>query len=243
MIKFDSDEYWRVKIWDRFKEIEVVPPKVRDEFMLQENNTVGRILRLSSDRDPLSILDLACGTGKISASILKSVPEKAHITLVDFNPRTLNKARMYLGNHSSLDFCCVNAYDIGRKFAREFDIVVCLDFLHHVSRLRLLLGVIREVLTPSGVLIGNALAAETYRELDRIKYGILKSSRRRLLKNIFKNIYDNSPDPGKKLIRLSGFVRIEPLGKDELVGCLSTYFEDLEVISSYYHWFSATRRS
>jgi hypothetical protein len=67
MIKFDSAEYWQVKTWDRFREIKVVPPRVRDEFMLQENSTIDKILLLSSDRDFLSILDLACAVQAKSA--------------------------------------------------------------------------------------------------------------------------------------------------------------------------------
>lgn len=242
MIKFDSAEYWQVKTWDRFKEIKVVPPRVRDEFTLQENSTIDKILLLSRDQDSLSILDLACGTGRISDSILKLLPNKAHIVLADFNPRTLDKARAHLNNHSDLEFCCVNAYDIGRKFRKEFDVVVCLDFLHHVSRLELLLAEISGALMPSGILIGNVLAAETYREWDRIKYGILKSSRRRVLNNISKSIYDISPRPVKKLIRLSGLARIEPLSKGELVRYLGICFEYLEITSTYYHWFSVMRR-
>lgn len=243
MVKIDSDEYWQIKTWDRFKEIELVRPKIRDEFMLQEENTVESILSLAHERGFLHILDLACGTGKISDSILRALLGKVHITLVDFNPRTLDKAKTYLSYHNNLDFRCVNAYHIGRRFTGQFDVVICLDFLHHASNLKSILSGIYDVLTPYGVLVGNVLAAETYAEWDRMKYGILKSSRRRLLNIISRAIYDVSPSLVKKLIRLFGFARIEPLTREELSLNMGTFFEDLKIVSTYYHWFSATRKT
>jgi hypothetical protein len=61
VIEFDSDEYWQIKTWDRFRELEAVPPPVRQEFLRQERTTVQRILSLPVARVPLRILDLACG--------------------------------------------------------------------------------------------------------------------------------------------------------------------------------------
>jgi ubiquinone/menaquinone biosynthesis C-methylase UbiE len=239
MIQFDSDEYWKAKTWDRFKELKAVTSTVRDEFIYQENLTVEKITSLAKRQEFLSILDLGCGTGKITDSILRAIPDKVQITLVDFNEHTLKQAMVYLYNHSNLSFYCMSAYDVGQKFEHMFDVVVCMDFLHHVSNLKLLLNEISRVLKSSGFLIGNVLAAETYRDWDRNKYGTIKSFRRQFLNNISEGLYPKCPNMMKKLIRVSGFARIEPLSKDELVSILSSYFKLLEINSTYYYWFFA----
>lgn len=243
MIEFDSDEYWQIKTWDRFRELEAVPPPVRQEFLRQERTTVQRIRSLPVARVPLRILDLACGTGCIVYAILQALPVPPHVTLVDFNNHTLDQARAYLGHRPNLTFRCVNAYQIRREFEEQFDVVVCLDFLHHVSQPGPLPSQINHVLKPSGILVANVLAAGTYAEWDRTKYGILKSSRRHLLNTLSKRVYKSSPRPIRKGIRRFGLARIEPISKRELIQSLAPHFQDFEFITTYYHWFSATKPS
>ena len=102
---------------------------------------------------------------------------------------------------------------------------------------------ISKVLKPSGLLIGNVFAPEHYREWDRLKYGRIKSFRRRMLNSIAKCLYPVLPETGQHFIRRYGLSRIEPVGKSEILSFLDADYEILDCRSTYYHWFVAQKRS
>jgi len=245
MVIFDSNEYWQCTTWDRYLELEKVPPAVKAEFLGQEKLTVSALLHLLNGRVGFRVMDLACGTGRIADSVLHAVPRNAEasMTLVDFNSRTLATARRNLKDHPSVSFLKANAYEIANAFDRSFDAVICLELLHHVSNLNLLLAQIAKVLKPGGILIGNVFAAESYAKWDKLKYGALKSLQRRLLCSLSEAVYSRSPDAAQRMIRRAGLARMRPLAREELVANLKPHFDSFDVIPGYYYWFSAKTRA
>lgn len=243
MVKFDSTEYWQANTWDRHVELGRVPRAVKDEFLRQEKQTVSKALALVSGDASFRIMDLACGTGRIAGSILQMASHDVRfsVTLVDFNLKTLEIAKERLHTYRHVSCVLSNVYEIGDAFDGCFDVVICLELFHHISDLQRLFGQVKKVLKPNGVLIGNVFAAESYGEWDKLKYGAVKSFRRRLLSSFAEEIYDKMPSAAKKIIRKYGVARIAPLFREELVSYLGSYFDCFEIATSYYYWFYARK--
>ena len=241
MIKFDSVEYWKQTTWDRYFELKKVKKEVRDEFKHQENLTVSKIKIFVGNRENTRILDLACGTGKISESILKHFSHHTHLWLVDFNEQTLAIAKQNLTNCQNVNYELLDAYHIGSKHPKYFDVIVALDFLHHVSDLERMLSSIKDALKDDGLFIANVFCAERYSKWDRLKYGFFRSSLRTLFRTVSNNLYQHVTPKIQSFIRQKGLARIEPLSKDEINKYIGRYFSFLDVDRGYYFWFSAKK--
>lgn len=238
-IKFNSNEFWQNNNWDRYGELGKVPIETRNEFLRQEELTVQAVKQFGCSGNELTVLDLACGTGRIAASIVKATKGNAFLTLVDSNLSTLDLAKYNLRNCSKVNFVCANALDIGNQYIEAFDVVVCLDFLHHVSNVPEFINSVSRSIKPGGIMIGNAFSKEKYIEWDRLKYGFMHSTKRWLINRIVQTIYSSMPGYAQKVIREKGWGRIEPLEKIELFRELEKSFSNIKVVNNYYHWFCA----
>jgi len=241
MVKFDSNEYWQKITWDRYEELNKVPISVRNEFLVQEYLTVTHIQELAKKKETIKILDLACGTGRISESIIKANFGKLVLTLADFNKNTLNQVKQNLQAYNNINYILLDAYKLGDYFKDEFDIVICMDFFHHISKLHLLAKQINTALKPDGVIIANAFDKDKYNKWDRIKYGYIKSTRRRLLFSLTNLFYPCFTDKMKNYVDKNGWARIDSLTEEEIVHCLSPYFGNINFTKSYYLWFNASK--
>lgn len=241
MVQFDSIEYWLANRWDRSVELGRVPQAVKAEFLRQEQLTISAVMQLVTRHSALRVMDLACGPGRIADSVLRATSPSGslHMTLVDFNAKTLEEAKQNLRMYRNLSFLAADAYDVGNRFNGCFDAVICLELLHHISDLNLLVSQIAKVLKPDALLIGNVFAKENYREWDRLKYGLIKSSRRIALCCLSEWVYRWSPDSARRTIRRLGLARIRPLSREQLVAILNPHFELLEIVETYYYWFTA----
>jgi ubiquinone/menaquinone biosynthesis C-methylase UbiE len=241
VVLFESNEFWQSHRWDRYLELERVPAAVQAEFLRQEKLTTSAVASLLAKGACIAVMDLACGTGRIAESVLKEDPshKKLQMTLVDFNSQTIEIATRNLQRYENVSYITSDAYDIGRLFVGCFDVVLCLELIHHLVDLDNLFGQIAGVLKPNGILIANVFAANKYREWDRLKYGRLKSVRRRVLCSISERIYNSVPRICQRVIRRMGIARIKPLAKDELCERLGKSFKVLEMSDGYYYWFRA----
>ncbi len=242
MVIFDSKEYWQANTWNRYVELAKVPEAVRVEFLRQEERTASEVLSQAEGKSGLQIMDLGCGTGRISESVLRRAAlteRNISVTLVDFNSRTLDLAKENLHHYKNVSFQKSDIYDVKNLYHQSFDVVICLDILHHISNLDLLFQNIITVLKPDGCLVANVFAEETYEKWDKLKYGSIKSWRRSVLSAISEAIYGKSPDTVRRVIRRYGLARIKPLARGTLIAYLDKYFETNEIDTSYYYWFWA----
>jgi len=241
MVIFDSIERWLKITWDRYKELEKVPISVRDAFLVQEYLTVTHIQELTKKKETIKVLDLACGTGRIAESIIKASFCKIELTLADLNKNTLDKAKQYLQAYNSINYIPLDAYKLGDDFQNKFDVIICMDFFHHMSDLSSLMKQINIALNPNGILIANAFDKKYYKKFDRIKYGFVKSFKRSFLSMLAKGIYRHVSPNIQEIIREKGWAGIEPLTKIEVNNYLSPYFFDIKFEKSFYLWFSASK--
>ena len=95
------------------------------------------------------VLDLGCGTGRF-ARRLASIA--AGITVVDFSPKMLEKARENLQGIANSDF---RLLDIANKnaFRGEYDVITALSVMHHISQPEIVVENMKNSLVPGGKII------------------------------------------------------------------------------------------
>ncbi|MDH3889771.1 MAG: class I SAM-dependent methyltransferase [candidate division Zixibacteria bacterium] len=241
MIRFDSNEYWLKTTWDRYSQLREVPTKIREEFLNQEAmliDSLGVVVNRGEAHKRIQLLDLACGTGRFSKIVLDLFGTKCIITALDLNQSTLDMAEQVFGD--CVKTVCANAYNVGHMYPCEFDVVICMEFFHHVSQLRILLNSIKDSLKPGGVLIGSCFLEEKYKEWDRCKYGYTRSFIRSSANSLTKFFYKWMPSTIQALVREKGFARIEPVNGDCFIEILSKdYVLEFEE-RNYYLFFRAS---
>ncbi|MGN9811590.1 class I SAM-dependent methyltransferase [Micromonospora sp. BQ11] len=154
--------------WDRQQEGYLPDREHRFTAMLDAVDAV-------HDGGPLRLLDLAGGTGSITARALRRFPD-AEVTLVDLDPALLALARASLGDRATI--VTVDLDDADWRDAlphREVDAVLTATALHWLApdRLAALYAEVRDLLRPGGILVNadhmpdDALPGLTKRLLDR----------------------------------------------------------------------------
>lgn len=241
-VQFDSEEYWLKHIWDRDVELAKASSAVRDEWRMQEELTVAAMVRIvNRHTSPVAVLDLPCGTGRIARLICDSVDSRLCLTVADVHPGVLAQLKKRV---SGCDIAVVraSAYDIGETHAGQFDVIVCLDFLHHVADLPRFVRAIENALRSGGILIANAFAGERFHEWETLKYGPFKAALRLTGRKIAELVYASSPEHIRTLIRRLGLARIAPLSETEMEGLFQHGLKKIQVVSGYYYWIEAQKR-
>jgi SAM-dependent methyltransferase len=236
----DSREYWQSHRWDRDLEHGRAPRAIQAELQHQEEMTVSAVRELASGpNQPLSVLDLPVGTGRIARLLCIAIPSMC-LKIGDINYGTLRLARSRVSSAGlKADAVCIDAYDVGTCFPRAFDVVVCLDFLSHVSDLTCFMSSVADSLKPKGLFIANVLTAERFAEYEFVKYGWVKAKRRAILREVSKAFYPFAPYPLRYGIRRWGVARIEGASRETVYQELRHRFHSPEVVSTFYHWFRA----
>lgn len=109
---------------------------------------------LSRLEEPMQVLDLGCGAGRISRLI---APRVQHLTCADVSDLLLGEARENLAELSNVDFVRTSAYGVMPLKDASFDLVYAqgvFSYLDMIAALALLDGV-RRVLRPGGVSFVN----------------------------------------------------------------------------------------
>ncbi len=243
MVKFDSEEYWIITTWDRFRELDRVPFIVKEEFLHQEKLLLYAMTRIITDNDrtTVNILDLGCGTGRLAWLLLEGFKDRIHLTLLDLNPHTLEIAKNNLSMFSNVKFIQGNFYYVNELVEQKMDVIICMEIFHHVCHLDKLLGSIASTLKSNGVLIGNVFSVEKYKEWDLKKYGLMKSLQRRGLSWLATNVYRFCPNKVRTFLRRAGLARIEPILEDEMLRFLNRHFSIIDTDQGYYLWFCAKK--
>lgn len=233
----EVSKYWEKVVWDRYIEELKYSSKINNELVAERLRTIDFIKTLDNK---LSILDLCCGTGKIANDIIALHCEH-DLVCVDINPRALNLVRFHSnGKCPQLILADVENLSLPKKF----DVVLCIDSLHHLSNPKLVIRKIKEWLINGGWFIGNVLAKETYHQWEIMKYGLIRHNMFNIRYYIYKILYQYTKDKKiKEKIAFKGIVRLRPYKKEELIELIKDEFDIKEIETSFYHWFVCRNNS
>ncbi len=106
------------------------------------------VAELLSGLQDARILDLGCGDGSISRALLAA---QNKLTLVDFSPKMLERARSAAPPGASVEF--IHADILGFSPPEPFDAVICVGVLAHVPSLNDALARVSAAVRPGGVCI------------------------------------------------------------------------------------------
>jgi ubiquinone/menaquinone biosynthesis C-methylase UbiE len=124
-------------------------------------------------RDGARILELACGTGVVTAELLRSMPASARLAATDLNQAMLDVARPILGGDPRLTLSVADACQIPFPDA-SFDAIVCqygvMFFPDKVQAMR----EARRVLTPGGRYVFNVWDSLEHNPISRTVHETLR---------------------------------------------------------------------
>jgi ubiquinone/menaquinone biosynthesis C-methylase UbiE len=113
---------------------------------------------LASQNPNLKILDVGCGSGTITASLVPYLPANGHITAIDLSPEIVSRASAHtqkLGPSVSdkITFTSASVYTLSQTFSKgTFDIVHTSQMLVHLDSPVSALKEMLSMLKPGGVL-------------------------------------------------------------------------------------------
>jgi 2-polyprenyl-6-hydroxyphenyl methylase/3-demethylubiquinone-9 3-methyltransferase len=114
-----------------------------------------KAIRQSSEISNLKVLDVGCGGGLVSEKFAEG---GAQVTVFDLSGPSLEAARQHaLNNGLAIDYQQVSASNLPFPDA-AFDVVVCCDFVEHVSdKLDIFLVEMARVLRPGGIFLFDTI--------------------------------------------------------------------------------------
>jgi ubiquinone/menaquinone biosynthesis C-methylase UbiE len=166
-------------------------------------------------RPGLSVLDVGCGTGSITAGIARAVEPDGHVVGIDRDERLLDLARTEHAMLPNLQFACGDATTL--TFRGQFDIVTAARTLQWIAEPAVALSRMKDVLKPKGILVildynhsRNEWEPDPPREF-KLVYDAFLAWRH-------ANHWDNEmADHLPEMFRAAGLVDVESRGQEEVV--------------------------
>jgi cyclopropane fatty-acyl-phospholipid synthase-like methyltransferase len=98
---------------------------------------------------PIETLDVGFGNGAFSLAAAK---KGNRVTAISFDQGQVDKAKSFFGSDNErITFMCLNAYRL-RDLGRQFDQIICLETLEHISNDHGMVRLFYDLLRPGGVL-------------------------------------------------------------------------------------------
>jgi trans-aconitate methyltransferase len=98
-----------------------------------------------------AVLEVGCGVGTVTGLLLRELGEDGHLLAVDLSPRSIEAARVRLGNPPSLELRVADI--LSAEINEAFDLIVLPDVIEHIPRERhpWLFSRLRSWLAPDGL--------------------------------------------------------------------------------------------
>lgn len=127
-------------------------------------NYAAALTVLSGAAGDLRILELGCGSGLMSAAFARLMPANWKLTATDYSWRLVEHARRcYQG--ANIVFECMNVRDLNTEYLKDFDAVMFLEVIEHLSPAEVLdlLARIYAGLKPGGKVVITTLDRSPFR--------------------------------------------------------------------------------
>jgi malonyl-CoA O-methyltransferase len=137
-----------------------------DRFADVQAEVAGRLAAmLPSSGNKIQIIELGCGTGKLTAQLREKYPS-ARITAVDFVHEMLRKASEWLST-DQVELICQDLEEFMAAARKEVDLIVSNATFQWIKDLDAVLADIRRSLKKEGLLLFSIFGPETLFELQQ----------------------------------------------------------------------------
>lgn len=140
-----------------------------DEYEIKTDQSIINLLDLVGIKKGTLILDVGCGTGRIS-ELLHQYSDN-DITAIDLSSNMINVAKEKYKNNNHIEFICDNF--LTHKFDKKFDYIILYNAFPHFLNIEALNNAFIENLKENG------------------KFAILHSLSRKELQSVHTNMHDN----------------------------------------------------
>ena len=175
----DYDRLWFKGIRTRYYE------KLNDAFLYKLVNFRGK-----------KVLDLGCGTGRLTRNLGKIAKE---VEAIDMSEEMLRVAREKNKDMKNIKFKVMNALDMKYE-DNTFDVVVCLGSLESIPGFRKVFEEINRILKPGGAVVFSIHNDLLYKKVYRRIFSMIDGKR-----NKYYKIKGFKIDKLRKLLRRSNF--------------------------------------
>lgn len=203
----------------------------------------------------IAMLDIGCGTGLASDSILKSAPGSRirEITLLDTSSAMLKRARVRAENWGIP--VTVHEGLLDTLPTRKYDLIVTCSVLHHVPDVPGFLGQVRDrqaaggvfvhMQDPNGEMLGSPILEERVKRVStRVPEWVSRLKPSRILGRLYREVTGKQRDDyisrtNRELLRLK--VLTTPLSVHELFSITDIHVQDGQGISieRMRHWMTS----
>jgi ubiquinone/menaquinone biosynthesis C-methylase UbiE len=116
------------------------------------NDSTQNFLLRSGLKQGMTVLELGCGSGKMSTWIAEQIGVEGQLIAIDNNQYQVDAARKYSVEQGidNIDYRCLDAYDLN-QLDEQFDMVYCRFILHHLSRPRAVISEMYKLLKKEGI--------------------------------------------------------------------------------------------
>lgn len=230
-------DYWQKRrVWDRYQEEQ--HPTIGAMLREQRLITVATVRDFAALRPgPVDVADLCCGTGWI-ANDLMQLGRLHSLLAADVNEEALHRLETEatrLGLQNKLQTRSGDLYRMDWGAEKSFDVILCMDALHHLPDIPGMLEGIRARLKDDGIFVGNIRAKEGANQFfDR--YGPLKRTLIRMQPLMDRVLAERSAL--RRWLGSIGYFRILTFSKVEVERLLAeSGFSIQQSASGGYHWF------
>lgn len=116
------------------------------------NKSTRSFLTNAGLRENMKVLELGCGSGKMSCWIAEQIGTQGQLIAIDNSQNQIEAAIKYAKdqNVTNIDFQCIDAYEI-ENLNTQFDLIYCRFILHHLVNPRSVINKMHHLLKNNGI--------------------------------------------------------------------------------------------
>ena len=160
----------------RFFDAEAAAPWAAAAYGEAERPKLARLLSAAEVGPGTRVLEVGCGTGRLTALLADAVGPEGHVVALDISPKMLAACRARLGARPTVEFVCAAAEEF--TGALPMDVAVCHQVYPHFDTPPAALKRITHALRPGGrLVIAHFLPADRVNAIHQQADPILQDDR------------------------------------------------------------------
>ena len=164
--------HWRNRTWDGFRAES--HDALGAAYVEERAELSGWIERVAPSS---CVLDVGAGTGRYSLDAARA--GAAHVTALDVSQSALDEVARRAAEEDAGNVIRVHVGDFWRQGAtcrcgRPFDLVMCMDAIHHLGQLPQVIARLHQLAGAGGVVIGDVWTRDNFGEFQRARRGTIE---------------------------------------------------------------------
>jgi 2-polyprenyl-3-methyl-5-hydroxy-6-metoxy-1,4-benzoquinol methylase len=162
-------DHWRNRTWDGFR---AEAHRALGTAYVEEREAIRQSIDKAASN--ACVLDVGAGTGRYSLDAV--LAGATHVTALDVSPSALQELAVRASGAGLAAALRTRVGDFWTTnnlcwCGRPYEVVMCMDAIHHLGQLPDVLGRLKELAGPGGVVIGDVWTRDNFGEFQRARRG------------------------------------------------------------------------